>query len=117
MCCLSVVFRSALQQPGTWVRVITRELSQPLQPWRSSNMCFSSQHGITDVESLHNRYMEFARADHLVAKLCEVLKYHQKFDTHEEGEEFKEHQVARAEKCQAFNWVPVRKTQRRWVAW
>ena len=28
--------------------------------------------------------MEFARADHLVAKLCEVLKYHQKFDTHAE---------------------------------
>ena len=81
---VSCFFGVHCRQPGTWVRVITRELPQPLQPWRSSNMCFSSQHGITDVESLHNRYMEFARADHLVAKLCEVLKYHQKFDTHAE---------------------------------
>ena len=47
-------------------------------------MCLTSQHGITDVESLHNRYMEFSRAgagnhgeeDHLVSKLCEVLKRH-----------------------------------------
>ena len=46
--------------------------------------CFSSQHGITGAEILHKRYMEFARAgavnhgeeDQLVAKLCEMLKYH-----------------------------------------
>ena len=47
-------------------------------------MCFSSQHGVNDADSLHDQYLEFARAgvvnhgeeDRLVAKLCEVLKYH-----------------------------------------
>ena len=47
-------------------------------------MCFSSQHGVNDADSLHDRYLEFARVcvvnhgeeDCLVAKLCEVLKYH-----------------------------------------
>ena len=44
-------------------------------------MCLTSQHGIIDAESMHNRFMEYARAgavnrcfvDLLVAKLCEVL--------------------------------------------
>ena len=47
-------------------------------------MCSTSQHGISDAESLHNRYMEYARVgavnrcfvDLLGAKLGEVLKYH-----------------------------------------
>ena len=47
-------------------------------------MCSASQHGITAADSFHNRYMEFACAgdvnhgeeDHLVAKLCELLKCH-----------------------------------------
>ena len=30
--------------------------------WRSSKMCFSSQHGSTDADSLCNRHLEFARA-------------------------------------------------------
>ena len=42
--------------------MITRRLPQPFQHWRSSNMCFSSQQGVTDAESLHNRYLELARA-------------------------------------------------------
>ena len=50
----------------------------------ASNMCLTSQHVIIDADSLHNRYMELPRAgavnhgeeDHLVTKLCEVLKYH-----------------------------------------
>ena len=54
-------------------------------------MCFSCQHGITDAESLHDGYLEFARAgavnhgeeDHLVAKLCEVLKYNLRQKCHD----------------------------------
>ena len=61
-CLFANVFGSGLQQPGTRFRVITRRLPQPFQHWRSSNMCFSSQQGVTDAESLHNRYLELARA-------------------------------------------------------
>ena len=77
-------FQSALQQPGTRVRVIARGLSAISALALIEHDFFSSQHGITDAESLHDQYLEFARAgvvnhgeeDCLVAKLCEVLKYH-----------------------------------------
>ena len=77
-------FRCALEQSGTGVRVIARRQSQPSQHWRSSNMCFSSRHGIIDVDFLHDRCLEFARAgvvnhaeeNHCLANQSEVLKSH-----------------------------------------
>ena len=109
-------FRCALQQSGTRVRVIARRQSQPSQHWRSSNMCFSSRHGIIDVDFLHDRCLEFARVDavnhcfvdQLVAKLSEVLKYHlcQKFDRlAEKAKSSEDIRMQELEECEAFMWL------------
>ena len=58
--------------------------------------------------------------NHLVAKRCEVLKYHlrQKFDILEEKAKNSEGiGLQELEECQALKWLLSAKTQRRWVAW
>ena len=79
--------------------------------------CFSSQHGIIGADgfalSLHGvctcwSCEPLLVVDHLVAKWCEVLKYHlrQKFDTlAEKAKNSEDIGLQELEECQALKWL------------
>ena len=102
-----------------------------LQHLRPSNMFFNPANTASlmlifctiDTWSLHVLDGAISRCfvDHLVEKLCEVLKYHlcQKFDIlAEKGKKSNNTKLQELKECQASSGstFSARKTQRRWVA-